>query len=71
MKNKRGGFTPQENLISILPSVMAGLIVFSTIIVANLVYFLPQEPLYRVILIIYGFQEVFIFPFIILFTQPR
>lgn len=54
MKNKRGGFTPQENLISILPSVMAGLIVFSTIIVANLVYFLPQEPLYRVILIIYG-----------------
>lgn len=40
MKDKRGGFTPEENLISILPSVAAGLVVFSAVIAAHL-YLLP------------------------------
>lgn len=54
MKNKHGGFTPQENLVSILPSVVAGLIVFVAVIITNLIYFLPEEPLYRAVLITYG-----------------
>lgn len=56
MKNedKRSGYTPQENLISILPSVAAGMIVFSAAIITYLVYFLPEQLLYKAILIIYG-----------------
>ena len=53
-KDKRSGFTPQENLVSILPSVAAGLIVFSAAIIIYLVYFLPEQSLYKTILIIYG-----------------
>jgi len=53
-KDKRSGFTPQENLVSILPSVAAGLIVFSAAIITYLVYFLPEQLLYKAILIIYG-----------------
>jgi K+-sensing histidine kinase KdpD len=53
-KNERSGFTPQENLVSILPSVVAGLIMFSAVIIANLVYFLPEDPFYKAVLIIYG-----------------
>ena len=53
-KNKFGGFTPQENLVSVLPSVAAGLIVFTTIILTNLFYFPPENPFYKTGLIIYG-----------------
>ena len=53
-KDKRSGFTPQENLVSILPSVAAGMIVFSAAIITYLVYFFPEQLLYQIILIIYG-----------------
>jgi len=58
MKNNRGGFIPQENLISILPSVVAGLIVFSAIMITNLIYFPPENLLYKTILILYGLAGI-------------
>jgi hypothetical protein len=70
-KDKRSGFTPQENLVSILPSVAAGLIVFSAAIITYLVYFLPEQLLYKAILIIYGLGASFIFPPTILFIQDH
>ena len=57
-KDKRSGFTPQENLVSILPSVAAGLIVFSAAILTYLFYFLPEPSLYKDIFIIYGLGGV-------------
>ena len=53
MKNKSSGFTPQENLISILPSVVAGIIMLSAVIVMILVYFPSQNLVYKIILISY------------------
>ena len=53
-KNKPGGFTPQENLISILPSVVAGIIVLFASCVTILVYFPPQNPFYKIAVILYG-----------------
>jgi diguanylate cyclase (GGDEF)-like protein len=52
-KNKYGGFTPQENLISILPSVVAGIFVLSAFCATVLIYFPPQNPLYKVAIILY------------------
>jgi hypothetical protein len=58
MKNRRGGFTPEENLISILPSVAAGLVVFSAAIITHLISFPPQDPLYKFVLIIFGIMGI-------------
>lgn len=52
--NKRRGFKPQENLVSILPSILAGIFVLVASIGAILIYFPPQEKLYRIIVIFYG-----------------
>ncbi len=52
-KDKRSGFTPQESLVSILPSVAAGLIMFFAVIVTNIVY-LPEGPFNKTILIMYS-----------------
>jgi diguanylate cyclase (GGDEF)-like protein len=53
-KNRRAGFTPQENLISILPSVVAGIIVLSASCATVLIYFPPQNPFTKIAIILYG-----------------
>lgn len=54
MKDKRGGFTPEENLISILPSVAAGLVVFFAVIAAHIIYFPPANALYKTAILLLG-----------------
>ncbi len=58
MKNKRSGFTPQENLISILPSTTVGMILLVTTITLALVSFPPQNPVHKIILVICGLLGV-------------
>jgi len=75
-KNKRSGFTPQDNLISILPSVVAGIIVLFITIAANLYYFPPESPLDKIILVLYGvigslYMAFFYFIFTASMNKPR
>ena len=68
-KNKRSGFTPQENLISILPSVVAGITILSATIIMALAYFPSQNPVYRIVLILYGvFGSLYLAFFYFIFT---
>ena len=53
-KNKQGGFTPQENLISILPSVVAGIFVLFASCATVLIYFPPQNPILKIAIVLYG-----------------
>ena len=53
-KKKHGGFTPQETLISILPYIVASLILFPAIVITNLVYFQAQTGFEKLILFLYG-----------------
>ena len=53
-RNNRRGFKPQENLISILPPILAGIFVLFATIATVLIYFPPQNYLYRVAIIFYG-----------------
>ncbi|WP_345347805.1 hypothetical protein [Candidatus Villigracilis affinis] len=43
MKIKFSNFTPQENLISILPSIVAGILVLLATVVTSLLFFSPQN----------------------------
>ncbi|MCE9646390.1 MAG: sensor domain-containing diguanylate cyclase [Chloroflexi bacterium] len=56
MKNKSGhrGFKPQENLVSILPSILAGTFVLFAMIASVLVYFPPENRLHRITIILFG-----------------
>jgi len=53
-KNSHHGFKPQENLISILPSILAGIIVLSSAIASTLIYFPPQNNLSKLAIVAYG-----------------
>jgi len=53
-RNKRQGYKPQENMISILPSILAGIFVLFATIASILIYSPPQNNLYRIIIILYG-----------------
>jgi diguanylate cyclase (GGDEF)-like protein len=53
-KNKHSRFTPQDNLVSILPSVVAGIILLFITIGTILYYFPPNNPFDLVILVLYG-----------------
>jgi diguanylate cyclase (GGDEF)-like protein len=53
-KDKRSGFTPQESLVSILPSTTVGIIILFTTIGSALINFPPQNPLHKVMLVIFG-----------------
>ena len=53
-KNKLSGFTPQDNLVSILPSVVAGIIILFTTIATILYYFPPDNLIERIIFVLYG-----------------
>jgi len=53
-KDRRSGFTPQENLISILPTIVAGIIMFFITITSALINFPPQNPLHKIVLILCG-----------------
>ncbi len=68
-KNKPGGFTPQENLISILPSVVAGIFVLSATCATVLIYFPPQSPIDKIAIILYGvFGSLYLAFYYLLFT---
>ena len=68
-KNKRGGFTPQENLVSILPSIVAGIFVLSASCAAVLIYFPPQNKLDKIAILLYGFfGSLYIASYHLLFT---
>lgn len=56
MKNsvKRSGFTPQENLVSILPAIVIGTVIMFASIASALISFPPQNPLHRIWLVICG-----------------
>ena len=53
-QSNRRGFKPQENLISILPSILAGIFVLFASIVTILIYFPPENTLYRIAIVLYG-----------------
>jgi diguanylate cyclase (GGDEF)-like protein len=52
--NDNRGFKPQENLISILPSILAGIFVLFSAIATILTYFPPQNNFFRIAIILYG-----------------
>jgi diguanylate cyclase (GGDEF)-like protein len=56
MKNKvnRSGFTPQENLVSILPSTLVGISMLFATIASALLNFPPENPIHKTIIIICG-----------------
>jgi diguanylate cyclase (GGDEF)-like protein len=53
-QNKNFGSPPQENLVSILPAVIAGIMVLAATITTVFVYFEPGNQIYKIILIIFG-----------------
>jgi diguanylate cyclase (GGDEF)-like protein len=53
-KDKRSGFTPQESLISILPSTAVGIVILFATISSALISFPPQTPFHKVMLVICG-----------------
>ena len=54
MKTKFSSFTPQENLISILPSIVAGILVLVTTVSVSLIYFPPQQAFTRNVILFFG-----------------
>ena len=53
-KTKKDGFAPQEHLISILPAVLAGILLLLATMITAVVEYPPDNRLYRLILIGYG-----------------
>lgn len=53
-RTKNFGSTPEENLVSILPAVIAGIIVLAATIVTVFVYFEPDNRIYKIVLILFG-----------------
>ncbi len=53
-RNRNFGSTPQENLVSILPAVIAGIIVLVATVITVFIYFEPDNQLYKVILTVFG-----------------
>lgn len=54
MNQNKFGYDPQENLASILPSVIAGIISLSTTVVFTLLYYPTQSDWHHIALIVYG-----------------
>ena len=53
-KDSRRGFRPQENLISILPSIVAGIFLLLASTVMVLYYFPIENTFYKIIITLYG-----------------
>ncbi len=53
-QSKRAGFTPQDNLVSILPAVIAGIFVLDIIVIMSILQTPPPNNSTRNILILYG-----------------
>ncbi|MBI5353751.1 MAG: GGDEF domain-containing protein [Chloroflexi bacterium] len=54
MKDKRDGFIPKENLISIRPAVLVGIITLIAIIITAIIIIPPESYLDKIITIVYG-----------------
>ena len=67
------GSTPQENLVSILPAVIAGIIVLAATIITVFVYFEPSNEIYRIVLILFGiFGTLYLaFHYFLFTTSPN
>lgn len=52
-EDKHHGFKPQESLVSILPSIVAGIFILSASIATVLIYFPPLNPIYKISIILY------------------
>lgn len=53
-KKEQRGYRPQENLISILPSILAGIFLLSTTIATVLFFYPPKNNLFKIAIILYG-----------------
>ncbi|MBL8101180.1 MAG: sensor domain-containing diguanylate cyclase [Anaerolineales bacterium] len=53
------GYDPQDNLASILPAVIAGMISLSITIIATILFYPPADEAHRNILIVYGITGCF------------
>jgi len=78
MKNKvnRSGFTPQENLISILPSTLVGISMLFATIASALLNFPPEDPNHKIVIIICGIVGIlhlafYYFIFTVAFNKSR
>jgi diguanylate cyclase (GGDEF)-like protein len=71
-RTNRRGFKPQENLISILPSIFAGIFILVTLIATILIYFPPGNIQFRVAIILYGvFGSLYLASYYFLFGVSR
>src|SRR5688500_11382180 len=53
-RTKNFGSAPQENLVSILPAVIAGIIVLAATMITVFIYFEPNNSIDKIILTIFG-----------------
>jgi diguanylate cyclase (GGDEF)-like protein len=75
-KEQRSGFTPQENLVSILPPTTVGIFLLFATIALALINFPPQNPLYKIMLIVFGAFGIlhlafYYFIYSVVFNKPR
>src|SRR5690349_1093523 len=56
-RTRNFGSTPQENLVSILPAVIAGIIVLEATVITVFIYFEPENPIYKAVLAAFGVLE--------------
>jgi diguanylate cyclase (GGDEF)-like protein len=73
---KNFGSTPQENLVSILPAVIAGIIVLAATIITVFIYFEPVNEAYRIGLTAFGvigslYMAFYYFLFTASVNKPR
>ncbi|HQX02082.1 MAG TPA: hypothetical protein PLQ94_08225, partial [Anaerolineales bacterium] len=67
-KDSRRGFRPQENLISILPSIVAGIFLLLASTVMVLYYFPIENTFYKIIITLYGvFGSMYLASYYLLF----
>lgn len=53
-RTRNFGSTPQENLVSILPAVIAGIVVLAATIFTVFIYFEPTNRLYKIVFVVFG-----------------
>jgi len=67
---KNNNFTPQEHLVSILPSVLAGIFLLLATTMTALLEYSPHNPVHRTVLLLYGvFGIIYLAFFYLLFIS--